>query len=57
MELCFLVGHYEMVAMTLNSLGVEPEPTTLDRLGAEDAAVTNTLRRGLATRRRNSSEA
>jgi AhpD family alkylhydroperoxidase len=24
-ELCMLVGHYEMVAMTLNSLGVEPE--------------------------------
>jgi AhpD family alkylhydroperoxidase len=24
-ELCMLVGHYEMLAMTLNSLGVEPE--------------------------------
>jgi len=24
-ELCMLVGHYEMVAMTLNSLGVEPD--------------------------------
>ena len=23
-ELCMLVGHYEMLAMTLNSLGVEP---------------------------------
>ena len=21
-----LVGHYEMIAMTLNSLGVQPEP-------------------------------
>ena len=24
-ELCMLVGHYEMLAMTLNSLGVSPE--------------------------------
>jgi alkylhydroperoxidase family enzyme len=24
-ELCMLVGHYEMLAMTLNSLGVQPE--------------------------------
>lgn len=55
-ELCFLVGHYEMVAMALNSLGVEPEPTTLDRLEADDAAATNTLLRSLATRRRNSSQ-
>jgi len=26
-ELCMLVGHYEMLAMTLNSLGVQPEPS------------------------------
>jgi AhpD family alkylhydroperoxidase len=25
-ELCLLVGHYEMLAMTLSSLGVEPDP-------------------------------
>ena len=25
-ELCILVGHYEMLAMTLNSLRVEPDP-------------------------------
>jgi alkylhydroperoxidase family enzyme len=25
-ELCMLVGHYEMLAMTLNSLGVVPDP-------------------------------
>jgi hypothetical protein len=31
-ELCRLVGHYEMLAMTLNSLGVEPEPSALARL-------------------------
>jgi alkylhydroperoxidase family enzyme len=24
-ELCMLIGHYEMLAMTLNSLGVQPE--------------------------------
>jgi alkylhydroperoxidase family enzyme len=24
-ELCMLVGHYEMLAMTINSLGVEPD--------------------------------
>jgi alkylhydroperoxidase family enzyme len=31
-ELCMLVGHYEMLAMTLNSLGVEPEQPR-ERLG------------------------
>ena len=31
-ELCMLVGHYEMLAMTLNSLGVEPEQAE-NRLG------------------------
>jgi AhpD family alkylhydroperoxidase len=31
-ELCMLIGHYEMLAMTLNSLGVEPE-TAPNRLG------------------------
>jgi AhpD family alkylhydroperoxidase len=25
-ELCMLVGHYEMLAMTLNTLGVQPDP-------------------------------
>jgi alkylhydroperoxidase family enzyme len=27
-EFCVLVGHYEMLAMTLNSLGVEPDSIT-----------------------------
>jgi alkylhydroperoxidase family enzyme len=27
-ELCMLVGHYHLVAFTLNSLGVQPEPGT-----------------------------
>jgi alkylhydroperoxidase family enzyme len=31
-ELCMLVGHYEMLAMTLNSLGVQPDPPPLERL-------------------------
>lgn len=30
-ELCMLVGHYEMLAMTLNSLRVEPDPITNHR--------------------------
>ena len=25
-ELCLLVGHYEMLAMTLNALCVQPDP-------------------------------
>ena len=25
-ELCMLIGHYEMLAMTLNALQVEPDP-------------------------------
>jgi alkylhydroperoxidase family enzyme len=31
-ELCMLVGHYEMLAMTLNSLGVRPDPPPPGRL-------------------------
>jgi AhpD family alkylhydroperoxidase len=30
-ELCMLVGHYEMLAMTLNSLRVEPDEVALGR--------------------------
>ena len=30
-ELCMLVGHYEMLAGTLNSLGVEPDPLPTGR--------------------------
>ena len=32
-ELCLLVGHYEMLAMTLNSLRVEPDEIPLGRPG------------------------
>jgi len=31
-ELCMVVGHYEMLAMTLNSIGVQPEPSALAQL-------------------------
>ena len=38
-ELCMLVGHYEMLAMTLNSLGVEPEPAAHAALDAASAEI------------------
>jgi alkylhydroperoxidase family enzyme len=41
-ELCMLVGHYEMLAMTLNSLGVEAEPSAIASL---DAGATHTAER------------
>jgi hypothetical protein len=50
LELCFLVGHYEMLAMALNSVGVEPEPTTLERVAGDTA--TATVRQTLVSRRR-----
>ncbi len=33
-ELCMLVGHYEMLAMTLNSLAVQPDPPPPEHLPA-----------------------
>jgi hypothetical protein len=51
-ELCFLVGHYEMLAMTLNSLGVRPEPSAERMLGGRAAEVAEMLRAGLEVRRR-----
>jgi alkylhydroperoxidase family enzyme len=50
-ELPLLVGHYEMLAMALNSLGVEPEPATLHRLDEPAAQVAEELRGSLARRR------
>ena len=44
-ELCMLVGHYEMLAMTLNSLGVEPDPVAHGEPG-----VTSRLLQRLASR-------
>lgn len=46
-ELCMLVGQYEMTAMTLNSLGVEPEPDVLLALDDEAAEVARRLARDL----------
>jgi alkylhydroperoxidase family enzyme len=50
-ELCLLVGHYEMLGVTLNSLGVEAEPTTLARLGGSAAEAAEHLRAGLVAAR------
>jgi len=51
-ELCFLVGHYEMLAMALNSLGVQPEPSAVRTLGGRAADVAEVLRDGLVSSRR-----
>jgi AhpD family alkylhydroperoxidase len=34
-ELCLLVGHYEMLAATIASLGIEPDPVPLGGAGAD----------------------
>ncbi len=47
-ELCMLVGHYEMLAMTLNSLGVEAEPGALGALAAGTAGTAERLHAALA---------
>jgi alkylhydroperoxidase family enzyme len=54
-ELCLLVGHYEMLAMTLNSLGVEPEASALRRLSGATAEAAESLRRRLSEARRGES--
>jgi alkylhydroperoxidase family enzyme len=51
-ELCLLVGHYEMLAMTLNSLGVQPEASALRRLRGAAAEASEALRRRLSDARR-----
>jgi 4-carboxymuconolactone decarboxylase len=50
-ELPLLVGHYEMLAMALNSLGVEPEPAALGRLEGAAASTADELRASLLRRR------
>jgi alkylhydroperoxidase family enzyme len=45
-ELPLLIGHYEMLAMTLNTLRVEPDARPLGRQPALVRAVTRALRRG-----------
>jgi alkylhydroperoxidase family enzyme len=46
-ELCMLVGHYEMLAMALNSLGVQPERSALAALDANAQETVEELRRAL----------
>ncbi|MGO9198111.1 MAG: carboxymuconolactone decarboxylase family protein [Acidimicrobiales bacterium] len=43
MELCMLVGHYAMVAMTLNSLGVEPEASAVAALDGSSRQTADLL--------------
>ena len=51
-ELCMLIGHYEMLAMTLNTLGVEPErrrAAPMKRGGSRDLAGKRCLITGAAS--------
>jgi hypothetical protein len=50
-ELCFLVGHYEMLAMALNSLGVEPETSALRQLDPAAAGLAALLAERLRSSR------
>ena len=47
-ELCMLVGHYQLLAMTINSLGVQPDPPP----PAPPSRSTRLLRAAFARRRR-----
>jgi alkylhydroperoxidase family enzyme len=49
-ELCMLVGHYEMLAMTLNSLAVEPDPLP----GGQPSGLARLLQRAAGRGRRRS---
>ena len=51
-ELCMLVGHYEMLAMTLNSLGVEAEPSAIASLDAGATRTAGRLRAALSGERK-----
>ncbi|HEU5470984.1 MAG TPA: carboxymuconolactone decarboxylase family protein [Actinophytocola sp.] len=51
-ELCLLVGHYEMLCLTTNSLGIEPEPAALAALTAPATAAAAALRARLVSARR-----
>jgi alkylhydroperoxidase family enzyme len=42
-ETCFLVGHYEMLAMVLSSLGVEPEAGALRKLDSTAGGLAGRL--------------
>ncbi|MFZ1995160.1 MAG: carboxymuconolactone decarboxylase family protein [Solirubrobacteraceae bacterium] len=51
-ELCMLVGHYEMLAMTLNSLGVQPDPPPPGRLPPTARLLQRLAGRGRTAHRR-----
>ena len=42
-ELCMLVGHYEMLAMTLRTMDVHPEPSALAKLETYERAIAEAL--------------
>ncbi len=44
-ELCMLVGHYEMLAMTLNTLRVEPDARAIEPRGRLLTGMERLLRR------------
>ncbi len=44
LEVCFLTGHYKMLAMTLNSVGLTPEPRALAALSASERETAMRLR-------------
>lgn len=46
LELCMLVGHYEMLAMVLQTRNVEPEPSALARLHGRVADLADDCRVG-----------
>lgn len=43
LELCMLVGHYEMLAMTINTLGIEPETQAVAHLSRRATAAVEAI--------------
>lgn len=53
-EICMLVGHYEMLAMTINALGVQPDPPPTGRMTPAARVIQAVARRRTATTPRSS---
>jgi len=49
-ELCLLIGHYEMLAMTLRSLEVQPDPVPDPHAAAGGSPLTRLVQRAAARR-------
>jgi alkylhydroperoxidase family enzyme len=49
-ELCLLIGHYEMLAMTLRSLEVQPDPVPAPHAAASGSPLTRLVQRAAARR-------